>query len=50
MLTLYIVLYCKSKLAEEVKPSELTSSVEWSDKIPPMSKIGPPSSSTSQHR
>ena len=52
MLTLYSVLYCKVKLAEEVKPSELTSSVERSesDQPLPMSNIGPPSPSTSQHR
>ena len=50
MLTLYSVLYCKVKLAEEVKPSELTSSAERSESPPPMSNIGPPSPSTSQHR
>ena len=50
MLTLYFVLYCKVKLAEEVKPSELTSSVERQEYLPPMSNIGPPSPSTSQHR
>ena len=50
MLTLYFVLYCKVKLAEEVKPSELTSSVERPEYPPPMSNIGPPSPSTSQHR
>ena len=51
MLTLYSVLYCKVKLAEEVKPSELTSSVETeSEYPPPMSNIGPPSPSTSRHR
>ena len=45
----YYVLYCRGKLAEEDKPSLLSSSVVRRDK-PPISKVGPPSPSTSQHR
>ena len=49
-LILYIMSYCMVKLAEEDNPSELTSSVERGEKPPPISKVGPPSPSTSQHR
>ena len=50
MLRLYLVLFCRGKLAVEDKPSGLTSSVERGDKAPPISKMGPPSPSTSQQR
>ena len=50
MLRLYRVSYCRVKLAEEDDPSELTNSVERGEEPPPISKVGPPSPSTSQHR
>ena len=46
----YTVSYCRGKLAEEDKPSELSSSVEREDFSPPISKSGPPSPSISQQR
>ena len=50
MFWLYDASYCRLKLAEEDNPSELTNSVERGESVPPISKVGPPSPSTSQHR
>ena len=50
MLRLYLVLYSRVKLVEEDEPLELTNSVERGEEPPPISKLGPPSPSTSQHR
>ena len=50
MLILYSVLYSRVKLAEEDDPSWLTNSVERSESSPPISKVGPVSPSTSQHK
>ena len=50
MVILYSVSYVKVKLAFDEEPSGLTNSVERSEYSPPISKVGPPSPSTSQHK
>ena len=53
MLITHNVLYCRAKLALEVRPSGLTSSVELGEPSvykPPINKTGPPSPSTAQQR
>ena len=50
MYILHYVSYVKVKLAEDEEPSWLTNSVERLEWIPPISKVGPFSPSTSQHR
>ena len=46
----YDMPYCRGKLAEDDKPSELTNSVEPGEYSPPISKVEPSSPSTSQQR
>ena len=50
MLILYSVSYFRLKLAEVDEPSALTNSVDRKDFFPPISKVGPSSPSTFQHK